>query len=123
MSTVDSRAATRKAMDPEVEAAIAAVELPEVQEIIRRLSRHHLAVCVPHMHLPEQDFAVLPRGMLQIEMRCAVTWSARADVDDPGRMVPVAWRWEGDGVAASATCWSYCAKTLDGHDRVHDKVD
>lgn len=123
MSSVDTTAVSRSAMAPEIEAAIAAVSLPEVRDMIRRLSKYHLAVCVPHMHLSEQDFAVLPPGMLQVEKQCVVSWAARGETANASGMVPVAWRWEENGVTANATCWGYCAKTPDGHDRVHDKVD
>lgn len=124
MSSSDTDVVSRESMAAEIQTALAAVSTAEVRDMIRRLSKYNLGVCVPHMHLARQDFAVLPHGMLQVEKKCVVSWAAREEVETSSGMVPVAWRWHDDGVTASATCWSYCSKSPDGsHDRVHDKVD
>lgn len=112
----------KRNMAPEIAAAIAAVSLPEVQDMIRRLSRFNLAVCVPHMHLPEQDFAVLQSGYVQIEKQCQVSWALRDQVEADSKMIPVAWRWEDDGVEASARCSSFCVPVENSHAKYHSSI-
>lgn len=40
---------------------------PEVQELMRRLAPYGLGVCLPHMHVTEQELAPLPQGTVQFE--------------------------------------------------------
>ena len=96
-------------MAAEVANAIEAINLPEVQEIIKELAKYNLAVCVPHMHKSEQSFSVLPAGIVQVENNCHVTWVEKDHLSTDEGAIPVAWRWESDeqgmaGVGSVAAC-------------------
>jgi hypothetical protein len=103
-------------MAPEVRQAIEAVNLPEVQDLIRQLAKYNLAVCVPHMHTRQQGFAALPADTVQVEQNCQVRWE-RATTD-ANRLTPnavaVGWRWVDDSTPPHMVCWKICVKNNDG---------
>ena len=94
---------------PEVKTALAAIDLPEVQEIIKRLSHFNLAVCVPHMHTHDIDFAALPNDYVQVEEDCRVRWTSLDQLENLETSIPVAWRWVDDGINASSRCMAICS--------------
>lgn len=94
---------------PEVERAIASIDLPEVQEMIKRLSEFNLAVYAPHMHSEDIDFAAQPNHFVQIEEDCRVRWVSREQLKHFETSIPVAWRWVDDGIHAAAKCIAICS--------------
>lgn len=95
------------ALPEELAIARAAIELPEVQEILRRLSAFHLGVYMPHSHDDETGaFQVLPAGVIQVEDDLQVSFQA-ADQSE-GSYVPVAWVWRDGGLVAGAACTAIC---------------
>jgi hypothetical protein len=83
-----------------------AIQLPEVQEMMRKLSAYHLGVYMPHMHDEKTGaFQLLPDGMIQVEDNLRVSFQS---VDPPERSyVPVAWFWRGGptpGIKCAAIC-------------------
>ena len=105
---------------PEIQRALDSVELPEVREIIKRLAQYNLGICIPHMHLPEVDFGILPSDMVQVEEDCHVRWVPRSQVDAMPESVPVAWRWVDDGITSAAKCIQTCTPNSQrGHQRGH----
>jgi hypothetical protein len=119
----DSNAVTQTtpSFASEVRRAIDAVNLPEVQAIIKELAVYGLGVYAPHMHTREQAFAVLPDDMIQVEREQIVTWERRDhDVADQG--IPVAWRWEGEGATASAECIQTCSWNAEKGTRYKDHL-
>ena len=89
-----------------------AIELPEVQEMLKRLSAYNLGICMPHMHDYETGaFRPLPDDLVQVEDGLEVTFQpmdellARAD-----SFVQVAWAWRDGATSALAACRSACIK-------------
>jgi hypothetical protein len=83
--------------------AQAAIDLPEVQDILRKLSAYNLGVCIPHIHSDSLDFDDLPPGMVQIEQNLKVSFATEDSTVGTGA-VPVAWRWDADGPTPIAVC-------------------
>jgi hypothetical protein len=75
---------------------------PEVQELMRRLAPYGLGVCLPHMHVTEQELTPLPPGTVQFEADLRVSF---VDEHDPEvqAALPVAWVWD-DGVRVVGRC-------------------
>lgn len=86
--------------------ARAAIQLPEVQEMMRKLSAYNLGVYMPHMHDEKTGaFQLLPEGMTQVEDDLKVSFQS-VDLSDSS-FVPVAWVWQ-DGPTPGATCKAIC---------------
>jgi hypothetical protein len=89
---------------PELQAAMDAVDLPEVQEMMQRLASHGLAVALPHMHKDDGKFVPLPADTVAVEAGLQVSFSAVTDsVLEDG--VPVMWRWDGGKKTAAKCSW------------------
>ena len=88
-----------------IENAQLAVETPQVQAMIRELSKYGLGVFVPHMHREGAAFAPLPKGLVQLERDLKVSF---VEADDPAILesIPVGWEW--DGVRARVCASRYC---------------
>ena len=85
------------------------INLPEVQEIMCKLSAYNLGIYMPHMHDEKTGaFQVLPAGMTQVEDNLRVSFQPVDHPDEPGRaFVPVAWFWR-DGPTPGIKCTSRC---------------
>jgi hypothetical protein len=87
----------RNAMHKMVEKANKAIQEPEVQDMLRRLSAYGLGIFMPHMHTDTEEYVPLPRGMVQVESNLQVSFQpvseARGDV--------VGWVWDEQLIAAS----------------------
>lgn len=81
-----------------------AIETKEVQEIIKQLAKHNLAVCMPHMH--NSGIVELPKDMIQVERQLVTSFVHSSEVDHK-TMIPVVWR-HIDGVVASASSCRMC---------------
>ncbi|HXA18616.1 MAG TPA: hypothetical protein VN380_16600 [Thermoanaerobaculia bacterium] len=77
---------------PELQLAQDSIHLPEVQEMLHRLSKYNLGIFMPHMHTEESDFAVLPHGMTQVERDLQVSFMATED-EQLQDAVEVGWFW------------------------------
>ena len=87
-------------------AAQAAIGLPDVQDMIRRLSAHNLGVFMPHMHDAQTgEFRSLPDDLMQVESGLDVSFQPAADITNrEDRFLSVGWVWRGDAVATVAAC-------------------
>jgi hypothetical protein len=85
-----------------------AIQLPEVQEMMRKLSAYNLGVYMPHMHDEKTGaFQLLPDGVTQVEENLRVSFQSK---ELPGRFyLPVAWLWR-DGPAPGTVCTALCNK-------------
>jgi hypothetical protein len=90
----------------ELRAAQAAIHLPEVQEILRKLSSFKLGVFMPHMHDESTgEFKPLAHDVVQIESALEVSFKSIMHVSDQGeRFLPVGWVWRAGASTESATC-------------------
>ena len=111
---------TEMTFAPEIQRARASIDLPEVREMMKRLSAYNLGVCIPHMHRPDMDFAALPADTVQVEENGYVTWVRRSEMSARRASVPVAWRWAGSAVVADIECIQTCSPNpTKGHRRGH----
>ena len=95
-------------LPPELQKAQAAIDLPEVQEMIRRLSEYNLGVYMPHLHVNENGgFAVLPKNVVQVESDLQVSF---VSTEEAAKVVsvPVAWLWDDSGPVPAARCGATC---------------
>ncbi|MGJ0507012.1 MAG: hypothetical protein ACR652_07695 [Methylocystis sp.] len=83
-----------------------AIELPEIQEMMRKLATYNLGIYMPHMHDEKTGaFKVLPAGVTQVEDNLKISFQSE---DPQGRSyVPVAWLWR-DGPTPGAKCAAIC---------------
>lgn len=90
---------------PEIRRGLEAVKTPEVQEIIKRLSKHGLAVALPHLHGKNGNFLPLPHDQVAFESSLQVSFVQK---DSPvlRSAIPVMWRWN-EGVEAAGDC-AFC---------------
>jgi hypothetical protein len=82
--------------------AAASVHNPDVQAMIKELSKYGLGVFIPHMHT-EQGFAPLPSDVIQLESDLEVSFVKK---DDPAlsSATVVGWVWDADKSRVAAAC-------------------
>ena len=83
-----------------------AINLPEVQEMLRRLAEHRLGIFMPHMHDEQTgEFQPLPDEFMQIESGLEVSFRSTEEVaNQADRFLPVGWIWRGGISTPSAVC-------------------
>ena len=83
-----------------------AIHLPEVQEMLRRLSEYQLGIFMPHMHDEQTgEFQPLPDGVMQVESGLAVSFQSTEEIASQSeRFLPVGWLWRAGESAPSAVC-------------------
>ena len=87
-------------------AAQEAIHLPEVQEMLRRLSEYKLGIFMPHMHDEQTgEFRTLPDEVTQVESGLKVTFQATEEItSQTDRFLPVGWFWRAGASTSSAAC-------------------
>jgi len=93
-------------LPPALSAAQAAIKLPEVQDMLRRLSAHHLGICMPHMHDEQTgDFQSLPEALTQVESGLRVSFEPTQVIEGQSdRFLPVGWYWRAGAPTVLAAC-------------------
>ena len=93
-------------MPPALKNAQDAIHLPEVQEMLRKLSEYNLAIFMPHMHHEHTgEFQTLPNANMQVESGLEVSFQPAEAIAGRGdRFLPVAWAWRVGGPAPLAVC-------------------
>ncbi len=83
-----------------------AIHLPEVQEMLRRLSGYKLGIFMPHMHDEQTgEFQPLPDEVIQVESGLEVSFQPTQEItNQKDRFLPVAWFWRAGASAPSAVC-------------------
>lgn len=83
-----------------------AIRLPEVQEMLRRLSEHKLGIFMPHMHDEHTgEFQALPDEVTQVESGLEVSFQASEEIaSQTERFLPVGWCWRAGASTATAVC-------------------
>ena len=83
-----------------------AMQLPEVQAMLRRLSEFDLGIFMPHRHDEQTgDFQPLPDNVLQVESGCKVSFRNRGEIaHQTDRFLPVAWRWRDGALTTASAC-------------------
>jgi hypothetical protein len=83
-----------------------AIHLPEVQEMVRRLSEYKLGVFMPHMHDEHTgEFHALPDEVMQVESGLEVSFQRMEELANrTERFLPVGWVWRAGASTPSAVC-------------------
>lgn len=79
-----------------------AVTKPEVQAMIRELSKYGLGVFIPHAHTSE-GFVPLPNDTIQLESNLKVSFVKKGDPILEDATV-VGWVWDTDKTRVAAAC-------------------
>ena len=106
MTMVKCSPATARGLPQALEVAQQAMQLPDVQEMLRKLSQYRLGIFMPHMHDEASGaFQTLPAGILQVESGLEVSFlTAETIANQSDRFLPVAWTWHAGAPAPSAVC-------------------
>ncbi len=86
--------------------AQAAIHLPEVQEMLCRLSEYKLGIFMPHMH-DEQTGASqpLPDNVMQVESGLEVSFRPSDEIaNQTDRFLPVGWYWHAGASTPVTAC-------------------
>ena len=83
-----------------------AMHLPEVQEMLRKLSEYQLGIFMPHMHDDQcGEFQPLPDSVMQVESGLQVSFQAATEIlNQTDRFLPVAWYWRAGAPEPLAVC-------------------
>lgn len=94
--------------------------LPEVQEILERLSKYNLGIFMPHMHDETTgEFRSLPEDTVQVESGLEVSFRPLQETlsDQDKCFVPVGWFWRAGAATPLAMCNMVCI--INPADRLH----
>ncbi len=93
-------------LPPALRTAQEAIHLPEVQEMLRRLSEYRLGIFMPHMHDEETgEFQPLSDDVMQVESGLEVSFHPAKDItNQTDRFLPVGWVWRAGAATSSAAC-------------------
>ncbi len=93
-------------LPPGLKAAQEAIQLPEVQQMLRRLSAHQLGIFMPHMHDQQTGaFELLPEHLMQVESGLEVSFQPMQEIaGQTDRFLPVGWLWRDGASTPVAAC-------------------
>ena len=96
-----------------------AIHLPEVQEMLRRLSEYKLGVFMPHMHDEHTgEFQALPDEVMQVESGLKVSFQRMEELaNQTDHFLPVGWVWRAGASTPSAVCEMVSEEGADDTDR------
>jgi len=96
-----------------------AIHLPEVQEMLRRLSEYKLGVFMPHMHDEHTgEFQALPDEVMQVESGLKMSFQRMEDLaNQTDHFLPVGWVWRAGASTPSAVCEMVSEEGADDTDR------
>lgn len=83
-----------------------AIHLPEVQEMLRRLSEYKLGIFMPHMHNEQTgEFQPLPDKVMQVESGLQVSFQSAEEItNQTDHFLPVGWFWRAGTSTPLAVC-------------------
>ena len=93
-------------LPPTLRAAQAAIHLPEVQDMLRRLSAFQLGIFMPHQHDEATgEFLPLPTDVMQVESALAVSFQRLDEIaNQTASFLPVGWLWRAGASTLAAAC-------------------
>ena len=106
MTTATIAQGSALSLPPALRTAQAAIHSAEVQEMLRRLSKHGLGICMPHMHNEQTgEFLPLAEQVMQVESGLEVSFQPSAEIaKHADRFLQVAWVWRDGARVPSAVC-------------------
>ena len=83
-----------------------AIHLPEIQEMLRRLSEYKLGIFMPHMHDEQTgEFQLRPDEVTQVESGLVVSFQPMEEIaNQTDRFLPVGWLWRAGASTPLAVC-------------------
>lgn len=103
----------------ELQVAQSAIELPEIQEILQKLSKYNLGITMPHKHNElTGDFESLAENEMQMENDLSVSFMQKEEAAKLNA-VPVSWMWSENAVTPSQQCVVACFSASGGHRAIH----
>lgn len=96
--------------------AQAAIYLPEVQAMLRKLSEYYLGICMPHRHDEQAgEFQALPDDAIQVESGLHVSFKRSEEIaHQADHFLPVAWSWSAGASRPVAVCEMIGSETTGG---------
>ena len=106
MTTVNVSQGSASGLPQPLRTAQEAIHLPEVQEMLRRLSEYQLGIFMPHMHDEQTgEFQPLPDQVTQVESGLEVSFQPTAEiVTQADRFLPVGWVWRAGASMPVTAC-------------------
>ena len=98
--------ASKYGLPPTLRTAQAAMQLPEVQDMLRRLSAFQLGIFMPHQHDEATgEFLPLPADVMQVESGLAVSFQRLDEVaNQTATFLPVGWLWRAGATTVASAC-------------------
>jgi hypothetical protein len=93
-------------LPPTLRTAQAAIQLPEVQDMLRRLSAFQLGIFMPHQHDEATgEFLPLRDDVMQVESGLAVSFQRLDEIaNQTASFLPVGWLWRTGASTVAAAC-------------------
>ena len=93
-------------LPPALRSAQEAIHLPEVQEVLRRLSEFKLGIFMPHRHDEHTgQFRAFPEEVTPVEAGLELSFQSSQDIaSQTTRFFPVGCCWRAGALTASALC-------------------
>lgn len=106
MTTATVSQGNARGLPPALRTAQAAMHLPEIHEMLRKLSAHGLGIFMPHMHNERTgEFQPLPDHVTQVESGLEVSFQPTEDIEmQTARFLPVAWVWRNGVSMPTSVC-------------------
>ncbi len=106
MTVANVSRSSRLGLPPALKTAQAAMQLPEVQDMLRRLSAFQLGIFMPHRHDDGTgEFQPLPDEVMQVESGRAVSFERLEEIARRTEsFLPVGWRWCAGASTVAAVC-------------------
>ena len=106
MTVASVSRASAYGLPPALKTAQAAIHLPEVQEMLRRLSAFRLGIFMPHQHDDSTgEFQPLPDEVMQVESGRTVSFERLEEVARRTEaFLPVGWLWRAGTLTVAAAC-------------------
>jgi hypothetical protein len=94
----------------ELRTAQEAIQLPEVQEMMRKLSVYNLGVFMPHMHDTSGRFQPSSEKFVQVEKGMRVSFAPIEEIEKENeeRYLPTGWVWIANVPTPVARCAQVC---------------
>ena len=104
--SVTSTSTSKYWLPPALKTAQAAMQLPEVRDMLRRLSAFQLGIFMPHQHDEATgEFLPLPAEVMQVESGLAVSFERMDEIaNQTASFLPVGWLWRAGGPTVAAAC-------------------
>ena len=96
----------RYGLPPTLRTAQAAMQLPEVQDMLRKLSAFQLGIFMPHQHDEATgEFLPLPADVMQVESGLAVSFERLDEIaNQTASYLPVGWLWCSGAPTVASVC-------------------